>query len=147
MHDFQQGYLIYAVKQTSNCPEIDLKQWDNGYVAFSNREYPLQELKQLDLKQMLNQDQLPKDAEGYIMEIDLWRKTDHVYEEISIEREDTLFFIQHWQLFTQKIDGADLCFYRCASTAPRANSIFNQLKSIEVVVPDKRLHFFITKPD
>lgn len=162
--DFKEGFVAYTVAHELP-PDFSLDGWDDGYIAFSNKEFPVNnKIKGMPFKDIIkvryNKGNLPpdalKDAEGYLMELDLWRHKDGVYEEISIEREDRGFLVQHWKLYADGKEGDGYeatgnkgkfnCYYywRVAETKPRGNSIFKDLKSIEVVYPEHRLHFFLT---
>lgn len=149
---FNDGCIEYSV--TSKIPVgFFLEGWDDGYVAFSNKEFRLEEIKKkLDGKSLsaienINVKGVIEGAEGFLMEIGLWRKSDDgSYAEISIEREDVGFLVQEWKLSKVKSDRSMLCYYREVETKPRGNSIFkdSSIKSIEVIVPENRLHFFLT---
>lgn len=103
----------------------------------------------------------PKTA--YLMEIGLWKNSSFdngkIFEEISIERDDNGFFLQQWKLFTgKKLDfgsgsGSESewleCYYKTAETKQGKGAAFtlfkgNELESIEIIIPEKRLHFFLT---
>lgn len=151
-NQWKNGYIEYKVEEIKDPSEkINFAQWHDGYVAFSKGE---KRFKDNDIKGK-NFAEFIKDrvedingVDGYLMEVDLWRKnSDESYEEISIEREDRGFLVQQWKLSESKFDGSKPCYYRDANTQPRANlKLFkeNELKSIEVIEPEYRLHFFIT---
>lgn len=152
---WEEGYIEYTVTQNSDeINSLNLSDWKDGYIAFSNWEYRLNnDIKKLSLQEIMgkqlknNKISCIKEAEGYLMEINLWKQTNGVYEEISIEREDSGFLAQHWRLSTKESEGSKPCYYRDADTQPRANlKLFEkkELKSIEVIEPENRLHFFIT---
>ncbi len=150
-NSFKEGCIEYTVemKTAESFPNIDLNDWNDGYIAFSNDEIRVQHIKNRSLKDMLNgRVEGINGIEGYLIEIDLWRNKDGIYEELSIEREDREFLYQGWKLYTQlKENQKHNCYFRVVDTYARANSkIFkdNELKSIEVIFPEHRLHFFIT---
>ncbi|MEE4358313.1 MAG: hypothetical protein V2I97_17720 [Desulfococcaceae bacterium] len=156
--EFSKGFLSYksGMKNASDI-DIDFPQWKDGYIAFSNTE---KRLKHTDISEITYADPVP--GIGYVMEIDLWKKDKDVWEEIALEREDKGFFYQHWKLFGNgktddpDLEKADCCFWRMADTLVRKpvrkdSSIFGDtkkndlvLKTIEVICPQHRLHFFIT---
>ncbi|RMG04484.1 MAG: hypothetical protein D6726_03275, partial [Nitrospirae bacterium] len=152
---FQKGFLIYEVLQVETPVSVNPDQWDDGYLAYSTVEERLSAVKgkDKDLKTLFSS-HTGDSGRGYLMEADLWRERDGVYEEMSIEREDGNFLIQTWRLYgsaeTPPEQGALRCFYRHTKTMPRGLSLERglfkeeELKSIEVVVPERRLHFFIT---
>lgn len=146
---FEKGVLAYEASITAvdEVRKISLKGWDDGYLAFSNTERRLREVD-IELGSLLdgNFEGLLA-VEGYLMEIGLWRRLENIYEEVSVEREDAGFFRQWWKL--EKLSNGDKrgnCFYREVNTLPRPNSIFKEtgLRSLEVIVQDCRLHFFMT---
>ena len=155
--EFQDGYLIYTCELKtleSVCADIDFTGWDDGYLAFSNKELRMREIS-AGIESLLQGDELGKvttidGVEGYLMEVDLWRGADNGFEEISLERGDEGILCSRWKLATHK-PGEGIKYYPCrwrqVATFPRANSIFHnhELQSIEVIVPENRFHFFITK--
>lgn len=143
---FEKGFVSYTV--TSKVPDnLSFNSWADGYIAFSKGEMRLNEIKYRDFSELIkNRITGISGVDGYVMEINLWKSNgDGSYEEISIEREDKGFFIQSWKLSKNEIDDGIMCYYREVNTQPRGNSIFKELKAIEVIVPEYRLHFFITK--
>jgi hypothetical protein len=147
-HEFEDGHLTYEIA-TEAMPAFDLSEWDDGYLAFSNAERRLSELKDLPVSRLLGGKAQGIDGvEGYLMEVGLWRSRDEVFEELSVEREDRGYFAQRWRLETRPTDGKTAnCHFRRATTQPRAKGkLFSgsDLRSMEVVCPATRLHFFIT---
>ena len=186
--NYEEGFVEYTV--TYELPSgFSFSGWDDGYIVFSKGEKLLKDIL-CDIKDK-NPAEIFEDkvkgingVQGYLMEVDLWRHKDGVYEEISVEREDRGFLVQQWKLDTgmknnaakevinnapsslsspaggvdsnvsPPLTGGDkgegvlcyLCYWRFAVTQHRGNSIFESepLKSIEVIVPEHRLHFFIT---
>ncbi len=160
MDNFKQGYLIYSVKENLAVSELsDLIKsltWDDGFIAFSQGEFRWQG-KGFDtiddLKTLLSVRHKGKGYEGYVMEADLWREDGGMlYEELSIERDSTGFFVQHWQLHTSIDTVGDRkafnCYYRHThKVIPlRQSKLFQkgELSAIEVVVPEFRLHIYLT---
>lgn len=150
--DFKDGFVTYTV--TRELPsDFSFSGWDDGYVAFSKGEKPLKDiLANIDIKDKSFVDVINNKidgiygVEGFLMELDLWRNNnDGAYEEISIERNDSGFLVQEWKLETKSEKDRN-CYWRMVDTSPRDNSIFKdlELKSIEVVYPENRLHFFLT---
>lgn len=147
--EFYEGFIKYQVKFEIE-DEIELRDWDDGYIAFSNGEKRLKELLSMfsisTISELLQLKFNPVDGiEGYVVEVDLWRSRNNVYEEISIEREDRGFLLQHWILSQKELENSKPCYLREVETLPRKNSLFKRLSSIEVIIPEFRLHFFITK--
>jgi hypothetical protein len=147
-NDFIDGYLVYEVC-TEPVPRFELSEWSDGYLAFSNAERRLSELKSVGAAPLLAGRVLGIDGvEGYLMEVNIWRCRDGVYEELSVEREDRGFYVQRWRLETREPAGkSPNCYFRPAPTKPRKNSgLFSEddLRSVEVVCPETRLQFFIT---
>lgn len=144
--DFKEGFVTYTV--TYELPsDFSFNGWDDGYAAFSMGEKRMKDIKERDFLELV-QDRVTgiNGVEGYLMEVDLWRSnSDRSYEEISIEREDKGFLVHQWKLETNTTNNSN-CYWRFAETQPRGNSILNKesLKSIEVIVDEHRLHFFIT---
>ena len=158
--DFQDGYLEYRQSAAEDLPGEIMKllaeKWTDGFCAFSNRELRLRDIgdKMADVSMFSGRVSGIPDTEGYLMELDLWRACGEYNEELVIEREDYGFLIQHWKLHKTKTGEAvgDACFYRSANTIPQERKeggkglLFEEkeITSVEVIVPEKRLHFFIT---
>jgi hypothetical protein len=90
-----------------------------------------------------------KGAQGYLMELNLWRQLETAIEEICIEREDHGFVCQRWCL-KKAPKGEENCYYREAATLVRPpiseiKQVFQKLETIEVIQWKHRLHFFLTK--
>jgi len=151
---FKVGIVRYESFETSTPPEINLSDWDDGFLAFSKEELRLKDVKgsNYGLKRLLTTRNPIPGQEGYLMEVDLWRARDGTCEEVSIEQDYGVFFTQKWILFPELKEGIDgmRCFYRFSETMPRSLSIKHglfsesELGTIEVIVPEKRLHFYIT---
>ncbi|HOL06556.1 MAG TPA: hypothetical protein PK864_11085 [Syntrophorhabdaceae bacterium] len=151
--DFKEGLLQYTTRISDFNglrEEIgDLKQWDDGFLAFSNAEFRIAhiDLPIDDLKERVN-GKISK-AEGYLMEVDLWRKKDGAYEELYVERDNRDFLIEKWVLLEQKDSESTgyMCFWRDTDVVINERSIFKkeEISAVEVIVPDVRLHIFITK--
>lgn len=151
---FDDGYIKFSVEEI---PEqdiislrIDLNNWDDGYFAFSNCEKRLDEIRsKTSFHNLIAGNHSLQDIHGYLIEIDLWRNRNSIFEEISIERDDNCFLYQKWSLGLQACDDDGIkCYFRTMKTMFRENTkLFkdHEIESIEVVVPEKRLHFFITK--
>lgn len=151
--DFKEGFFQY---RTQICDfnglreKIgNLKQWDDGYLAFSNTELRLTQIDlPLDALEGRINGKIPE-AEGYLMEVDLWRKKDGAYEELYMERNDREFLIEKCVLFEQKDSESNgyMCFWRETDLITNERSIFKkeEISAAEVIVPDVRLHIFITK--
>ena len=155
--DFREGRLEYLSFTISNPSEMPLyvvfeSPWRDGYATFSRGEVRLAMLGSHTAAHLWEErvNNLP-DCEGFLMEMDLWRDDGKgTYEEISIEREDDGFFCQYWRLEMSGNKQAN-CYFRRAKTEPRRPlggrpSLFGEgeLLSWECVVPEHRLHFFIT---
>ncbi len=151
MAGFEKGFIEYKVsREPAIDQDLTCQDWDDGYLAFSKGEKRLENIDLAKLNDFQNQKvQGIGSVEGYLMEIDLWRSRNGIYEEIAIERDDTGFYCQKWELDTENKEFN--CYYRRVKTLVRkaignAKEIFknDELQSIEVVYPEKRLHFFIT---
>jgi len=157
--EFQDGFITYesGIRKPGDFGTIAAQEWDNGYLAFSNREIRWRERNGHPLIDLFEgkADGKIQDVKGYLMEVGLWRsENDRMFEEVCIEREDRGLFFQRWILITAgfKLEKpTDYCYYRKAQTMAggwhsKKHRIFENkdLKSIEVVVPKTRLHFFIT---
>jgi len=152
--DFKSGGLVYEADFQDPAPaELDLSQWRDGYVAFSRGEKRISELGGVDVESLLSKgsENIPG-AQGIVIEIGLWRNDNGVFEEVSIEREDGGFFRQYWRL-SEEADGEEAdCYFRHAGTRARKGinrpGLFGDegdLNAVEVIVPKKRLHFYITR--
>jgi len=164
--DFMDGILCYmskSVERDKLKEEIgELKDWDDGYLAFSNLEKRLKDLRNLDIDALSGKvNGIVEDAEGYLMEADLWRSKDDgwekIYEEIYVEREDGRFFVERWTLMINesqkdKVDGKGyFCFWRRMNPLIHKPSLDkhlfseDELGAIEIIVPEARLHIFMSE--
>jgi hypothetical protein len=151
---FREGFLVYEAGPVDEADiDLDLAKWDDGYLAFSTAETRLSGIRDRFKKEWLEGEIDPFEAfDGYLMEIDLWRKSGGVFEELVLEREDDGFKRQYWRLSTDPGNEKPNCYWQEAFTRARkpigAERIFNEesddLRTIEVVWPKHRLHFFIT---
>ncbi len=123
--------------------------WVAGFAAFSNYEKQLREDEIKTLSQYLvGRSDEQGGPEGYLMEAGLWRNNATVFEELALEREGDLFFVQYWKLDTTDPEPDQTnCYLRPANTFPRGNiDIFKgSLATFEVIVPTERLRFYITR--
>ena len=156
---FKEGSIDYRVASgVTPAALADTVQgrWEDGFVAFANGEKRLGDISEIPLDavffaQKIN-DRLDQEIEGYVAELNLWRKEESLMLEISAEREENTFYVQSWELDTAPVPpGTGNCWYREADT--RAGSqhkdgrrtFTGELKTIEVVWPEKRLNFFISR--
>lgn len=156
-NEFQDGFITYesGLRKPEYFGALGEQEWNDGYLAFSNREIRWRERSGHLLSNLLEgkADGKIHGMEGYLMDVGLWRsENDRLFEEICIEREDLGLFFQRWILITAEFEpGKPNCYYRHAHTMAGGGHSQNHwvfktsdLKSIEVVVPETRLHFFIT---
>lgn len=126
----------------------NLEDWDDGYLAFSSSEVRKKDMNTPIEKLSEKVDGIIEGASGYLMEIDLWRKKDSTLEEIYIERNEKGFFMEKWMLFQKKEDHIEgfRCYYREIDALINERSILKRddISTVEVVVPEVRLHIFIT---
>lgn len=159
---FEDGNVQYRVYQKANLSELPeeilpASSWNDGYVAFSRGEkrwadIPEEQRTSLWNLKLSKDDAMMPGVEGYVMEINLWRHDGKgIFEEVSIERDDRLIFCQHWKLDTAPDQTLEKrCFFRQAETIAvkpvGKPPIFaeDELRSLECVVPEHRLHFFLT---
>ncbi len=155
--EFKEGYLSYEVHfNVVDFTKYDWSLWDDGFLAFSNDERRFDNTSHPAQIPLLLSGDKQKTPNGYLMELDLWRTPlQGVFRELVLEREGTSFFLQDFTLCKTPPDGQKPnCYFADAETRPikrDANkpgkrSLFesNEVNSIEVVVPDTRLHVFIT---
>jgi hypothetical protein len=152
---FLEGWLVYGAEAVS-APDLErlmAEAWRDGYFAFSRGQLRLADARPHAINDWLTDRVVGLEGvEGYLMELDLWRTTPSgVMEEVVWEREDHGFWVQRFALTSHPlIQGNANCWYRPATTLPLANSLFVQsrgeapLASVEVILKEKRLHFFIT---
>lgn len=159
---FEDGSLQYRIYQKASLSELPAEilpasKWDDGYAAFSRGEKRWKDIPEAqraglwDLKPAKENPVIPG-VEGYVTEINLWRRDgEGLFEEVSIERDGRRIFCQHWKLDSASdVTLENRCFFRQAETIAGKpvgrSSIFseNELRSLECIVPEHRLHFFIT---
>lgn len=153
--DFQTGRLIW--QQANGLMPADLlkraeflqKSWQDGVVTFSVDELRLKNIGTEKLQEYLGgRSDQNGGPEGYLMELNCWRKADQNYEELALERQGETFSAQYLKLLTNASDETGmLCYYRTAQTVVRNNieALDHELTSIEVVVPEYRLRFYLTR--
>ncbi len=160
VESFREGLIHYSVvtadstvKLKEHLYTINLNEWTDGCVAFPRGEKRLADMPKDIGIEALAEDEVKSlvGIDGYLMEVDVWREKAGVYEEIAVEREDRGWFCQKWTLRTGEFKGASEgyfpCYWRVVETMPISKGLFKnrELTSVEVVVPEERLHFFITK--
>lgn len=148
---FQDGYLEYVSSNQDHAFVLDkvgsLEDWENGFLVFANREIKLSKTD-FSLKEVINQRVTTMTAgsltgaEGYLMEINLWRRNEEHWEEIVAERQGTQFFVQQWQLSKSNSAKASNCSFRPVDTWYALSR--TKCPTLEVVCSRERLHFFIT---
>lgn len=156
--DFRPGSLVWsaALLTTSDITRRYFdKGWDDGFAAFSNAECRLQELGGWEHLPGLLDHRLEGHAglEGFLMEGGLWRRdtASEVFEELALEREGAQFFVQYWCLSFQKGDDrkGQRCYVRPMETFARGNlhQVFPEktIPAFEVIVPEDRLRFYMTR--
>ena len=149
---FSEGRLTYTVEEmgAEKAAQILGEAWEDGYLAFSNREVRLAAISREDRGKLSEgriwENQLA--LGGYLMEAGLWRvdKDSGNIVEACLEREDGRFLLQRWEL-AMEADEAVNCHWRLHKNLPtRTDLAFqNGIDAVEVIVPEKRLHFFITR--
>lgn len=150
---FEEGSISYKVKSGLDINAVaamvgTLSGWSDGYLAFSNVEHRLDDtFRAIDIGSLLSG---RYKNNGYVMEVGLWREDDETSEEIYIEREDNGFHTQRWILYKQsQHSGHDSCYYRLVDTLWKKHiKTFEKTQApsaYEVVVSEKRLHFFLTR--
>jgi hypothetical protein len=156
MKNFNDGFLRYetGMKQAESPDSfVDISQWEDGYIAFSELEKRIHDLGDMEFSLTDRIHGL-----GFVTEIDVWRHGNGVWEELVLEREDHGYFMQHWTLFDQaenRPEKTRACYWRQAETTARKPlgnpGIFcaspkkdSPLHALEIICPDQRLHFFLT---
>jgi len=149
---FNMGYIQY-IQETKSIEqlisEVELDQWNDGYAAFSKGELRLKNIENSSVKTLLTEKTKLEDLDGYLMELGLWKNDGTQFEELSIERVDGSFLYQYWALNTDKTleSKCELCYWQKVEVARRTyiKTFDGQtLNCMEVVIPHKRLHFYIT---
>ncbi|OPY70134.1 MAG: hypothetical protein A4E57_00774 [Syntrophorhabdaceae bacterium PtaU1.Bin034] len=153
--EFKPGFVTYETGSRTTGEVralIDDPKWSDGYLTFSRQELPLRTVSAKPLSALLAgkvsgiKDGKGEEIQGYLMEADLWCKREGGYEEVSIERDDAVFYLQKWDLETGRAVGTENCYWREVDILRHQKSrIFSDdIKAIEVIVPERRLHFFLT---
>lgn len=153
---FREGTINYTVESgvfPAALADVIKGNWCDGFVAFANSEKRLAELQgaSFDERFLAERVQGLDNAEGYVTEVNFWRSDGQYLVEVAAEREENSYCVQTWKLDTAPVPGSGNCWHREAAT--RAGShhkdgrrIFSgELKTVEVVWPEKRLNFFITR--
>lgn len=148
---FEEGRLTYTVEEmdAEKASHVLAEAWEDGYLAFSNREVRLAAISRGD-RGMLSEGRIKENRlalNGYLMEAGLWRadKESGNIVDVCLEREDDRFLVQRWELDMQTTRG-DVCYWRRHDKLPiKKGSLFErELGAIEVIMPESRLHFFLT---
>jgi hypothetical protein len=151
--NFKGGRLVWQTEtidsDTIRSRYLTGQSWSDGFIAFSATEQRLAEAGIEKLSSWLDgRSDANGGPEGYLMEAGLWRTAAANFEELALEREGDRFVVQHWLLNTAT-DAADgmACYYRPAKTFTRGNAkpFSGAVDSFEVVVPEHRLRFYLTK--
>lgn len=152
---FKKGKLTYNAASgitPAQVAELVAGSWKGGYVAFANGEKRLDELGDIQLNAPFLTDRVTGCAgvEGYVTELNVWRSDGRVLEEIAVEREDNSYYVQTFHL-DMCAQSEENCLYREAATKAGSHHkdgrrIYSgELKTVEVVWPEKRLNIFITR--
>ncbi len=152
-NDFKAGRLVWSSGKmdadTLRSQYLQEQVWSDGFLAFSTTEQRLTE-GGLDLlsRCLEGRSDAHGGPEGYLMEAGLWRTVVSGLEELAIERDGDNFSVHYWCLYTSPDESDAMeCFYRQAKTFVRRNvrPFSGALESVEVVVPEHRLRFYLTK--
>lgn len=148
---FRNGNINYAaetVDPAELAQQIEAAKWADGFIAFAASENRLKDVNQPltaeFLETRINQEL------GYVTEINLWRREGNILHEIAAERVNDRFFVQTWLLDSAPIEKGN-CWHKDAETRAGShhkdgNRLFSGiLNTVEVVWPEKRLNFFITR--
>ncbi len=150
---YKKGKLTYRVYEKMSVDElISLisSEWDDGFLAFSKGEIRLKDIPTgTDLKKLFSETHTTGQYEGYLMEAGLWRQSDGVLEEIAIERDGTKFFVQLFRLLKDENSTEGMpCYFRenVNVRATGQSKLFQSkdLSATEVIMPEYRLHIYIT---
>lgn len=149
--DFREGRLYYTAEEMDKSAAAFVlgETWQDGYLAFSTGEIRLADLPQAKLKDIADgrMFDIRDGLSGYLMEAGLWRREANGgrFVEVCLEREDDRYYVQRWELDPHSPDVGN-CYWRGQENLLAQNRlIFNQgLDAVEVIVPECRLHFFIT---
>ena len=155
---FKEGSIDYKVSSGVTpvaLADIVKGSWEDGFVAFANSEKRLAELHGAGFDEpfFTGRVQGLDNAEGYVTEVNVWRGEGQRLVEVAAEREENTFFVQTWTLDTAPAPGTGNCWYREAATRTGSHhkdgrrTFSGELKTIEVVWPEKRLTFFISRGD
>lgn len=153
-NEFKPGRLAYRVHAGISCEQLAASlggQWDDGYLAFAQTERRWEKMpaRRMDAEFLASRVTDLAGVEGYVTEINLWRKQGERHEEIAAERIENTWHVQHWTLDTNPETGAKNCWHRPASTRAgshhrKERQIFSgSLPTIEVVWPQHRLNFYL----
>ena len=156
VNEFLEGTLVYTAAGGITPADLAHKlagAWQDGYVAFAASEKRLAELKGIapDVSFLSGRVQNLDGAEGYVTELNLWRRDGAILEEIAAEREENTFHVQTWRLDTAPATGSGNCWHRPAATRSGSHHkagrrLFSgELAGVEVVMPQQRLNFYITR--
>lgn len=153
---FKEGKLTYTTAAEMTPEDLSTLLaggWADGFVAFAASEKRLNDLEDVafDPRFLSERAQGISGAEGYVTEINLWRKNAKVHEEVAAERQENTWYVQHWILSTDTVGDGATCWYRDAQTRTGSHHMggkrlfSDRLATIEVVWPEKRLNFYITR--
>jgi len=154
---FKQGEITYTSDRNISPAEVAAmvaKSWKDGYIAFANGEKRLNDFDHIDLNEKFFRQRIQEIIQfnrlgGYVTELDLWRSSGSIFEEIAIEREENSYHVQHIVLDTEDKSSSN-CWYRDSHTKAGSHHNSNRqiftgmLNTIEVVWPEKRINIFVT---
>ena len=152
---FKEGKLDYTIATgvtPARLAELATGKWD-GFIAFANVEKRLDQLSGITLDEQFLAERVGglDSVEGYVTELNLWRQNGGLLEELAAEREEDTYALQLWLLDTSPASGTGNCWHRESATKAGShhkdgNRLYSgDLASVEVVWPEKRLNFFITR--
>ncbi len=152
--DFKEGRLLFEAGYTDRDKALEMLKGfgkpKDGFVAFSSVEMRIGSISSA-FKELL--DGKVSDY-GYMLEMDIWKNDVNNFHELYIKRDSSLFYYNNIHLLTDSdsfnnlSEDYQLCFYcRVGRTfnLPQNHTFSSgELDCIEVVVPETRLHIFIT---
>ncbi len=147
-NQYRQGHFSFISREipVQDYSFPDPANWDDGFVAFSSREERLGVF--LKNNAVLSCAHVsPQD--GYIMEVNLWKKQGNMLEEVCVERLDDSVLEQKWTLEMEPSPEQTNCYFQETEAIFREGTkdkIFSgNLKCVEVIQPDTRMHVFMSR--
>jgi hypothetical protein len=137
--EFREGFAEFTIKEglLEDFKELLTSRWDEGFIGWSEKDEDYS--PSMNLLSLLNE----KSPSGYVMEIDLWRSNNGIYEEFVLERLVQGFRFHIIKLVTDGYSNGN-CYWRKTKLFKREGKAIQP--AIEVIIHEYRIILYLTIP-